>query len=178
MSATVLTLKARARRRRGLTLIEAAMVLVILALVVGGVMLFYQNANQSRQVSEAQSQLAAIQQSVRSWSSGQYGYDGLTVTSLKQYLPAKMMDTTGATLRHAFGGTGDITGDSTTGTFTVQLNSIPRDACQKLSTTDMGRALVKIDVNGTAVEGQAMTRTSAQTACSSASANIMKWTFS
>ncbi len=178
MSATVHTLKARARRRRGLTLIEAAMVLVILALVVGGVMLFYQNANQSRQVSEAQSQLASIQQSVRSWSSGQYGYDGLTVASLKQYLPAKMMDTNGTTLRHAFGGTGDITGDSASGTFTIQLNSIPRDSCQKLSTTDMGRALVKIDVNGQTAEGQAMTRAAAQTACSSPSANIMKWTFS
>ena len=53
MSANMLKIMrpAAKRIRRGLTLIEAAMVLVILALVVGAVMLYYQGANSSRQVS-------------------------------------------------------------------------------------------------------------------------------
>ena len=179
MSAIRHTLKGRtARLRRGLTLIEAAMVLVILALVVGGVMLYYQSANQSRQISEAQAQLASMQQSVRSWSSGQYGYDGLTVATLRDYLPAKTVSTDGNTLRHAFGGTGNITGDSASGTFTITLNSIPRDACVKLATVDMGRALVRVTANGNASEGQAMTRTAATGACNTASGNVMAWTFS
>ena len=63
---SVLNAVEKRRTRRGLTLIEAAMVLTILALVVAGVMLFYQNATTSQKISQAAGQISTIQQAVRS----------------------------------------------------------------------------------------------------------------
>src|SRR3546814_8062460 len=57
--------------QRGLTLIEAAMVLAIATLVVAGIMMFFQSANMNARTNEAVGQLGAVQQAVRSVYAGQ-----------------------------------------------------------------------------------------------------------
>ncbi len=67
--------RATARRvRRGLSLIEAAAVLGLLMLVVAGAMLLYQNASTNSRVAESASQLATIQQNIRSTYAGSAGF--------------------------------------------------------------------------------------------------------
>lgn len=183
MSANLNTLPGRAqRRRRGLTLIEAAMVLVILALVVGAVMLYYQSANQNRQISAVAGQLAATQQAVRSAYAGVNDLTGITEKEIQKYLPASMTDSQG-NIRHAFNGPMKVS--TTNGSyFTVSLNGIPYDACKRLATMDMGRATLGLNIVKGAGGGSEditnappFTKDNAQTACGDTGVTSLAWTF-
>jgi len=188
MSASMLKVMrpAAKRIRRGLTLIEAAMVLVILALVVGAVMLYYQGANSSRQVSAVSGQIAAVQQAVRSAFAGQADLTGLDNASISQYLPSTMLaSTTGGAgtaqvgqLRHAFNGPLTVTTPDQS-YFVVTLDRIPYDACKRLATMDMGRAALGFSIGApaTAVNPPPMNRTDANTNCGATGVRTLSWAF-
>ena len=173
-----------ARRTRGVTLIEAAMVLAILAVVVAGIMVFYTNADGSRKTSAAMSELGAIQQAVRSLYAGQATYAGLTALNLinTDALPIKM--TAGADLRHSLNGTVTVapanTGGGAGSGFSVAFENIPPDACARLVTQDLGRGLFSIVVGGTtrSVVGTPppFDPQTAATSCTGAS-NTVAWIF-
>lgn len=182
MSANVkLSLSAFRRRvvRKGLTLIEAAMVLVILALVIGGVMLYYNSASTGRQTSEAAGQLAAVQQAVRSMYAGQADYTGLSNNVIAQSLPNKMLFGGAASgqLRHAFNNTVTVAPAGTGNQFTITFDGIPVEACMKLATQDMGRGITSLAIGGGgAANAPPYTPAAAQTACGNAGSQSMTWT--
>ncbi len=140
---------ARRAARKGLTLIEAAMVLTILALVVGGVMLFYSNANQSRLTSSVAGQLGSIQNAVRGVYGGQSSYLSLTNSDITSSLPSSMTNASDPTaIQHAFNGKvtiapADAGGGDGSG-FSVSLVGVPQQACIKLVAMDMGRSVTGI----------------------------------
>jgi type II secretory pathway pseudopilin PulG len=190
MSASMLKVMrpATKRLRRGLTLIEAAMVLVILALVVGAVMLYYQGANSSRQVSQVSGQIAAVQQAVRSAFAGQADLTGLDNAAISRYLPSSMTqsatggNSTAASmeLRHAFAGPLEVKVGGTTSYFTITLKKIPYDACKRLATMDMGRAALALAVaDAVTDEGTPppMSRTAANTQCGDTGTKSLTWAF-
>lgn len=164
-------------RRAGLTLIEAAMVLVILALVIGGVMLYYNSASTGRQTSEAAGQLAAIQQAVRSMYAGQADYTGLSNTVIAQGLPNKMLfgGATSGQLRHAFNNNVTVAPAGTGNQFTITFNGVPVEACMKLATQDLGRGVTDLQIGGTAGV-QPRNPGDAQTQCGNAGSQTMVWT--
>jgi len=180
MSATLNTVKARAqRRRRGLTLIEAAMVLVILALVVGAVMLYYQSANANRQISATAGQLASVQQAVRAAYSGQADLSDLTNSAISKYLPSGMVKDDN-TLRHAFNGDLSVAPGNGGSYFTVTLASVPSDACKRLATMDMGRAVLGLTIGGgvaTDTNPPPYTRILAESSCGTSGTKTMSWAF-
>ena len=96
----------RRAKERGLTLIEAAMVLAISTLVVAGIMLFFQTASSSNKANNVLSQLAAIQSAVQSLYSGQPVYTGMDTDTIGSsgILPEKMTVLNGGNqdIRHAF----------------------------------------------------------------------------
>jgi len=178
-------LKTRIARsaKKGLTLIEAAMVLAILALVVAGVMLFYTSANTSRQTTSAIGELASIQQTVRSLYGGQAVYTGITTALVAQSkgLPARM--TNGTSLRHSFNGQVDIVAANAGGGagsgFQVTFQNVPQDACIKMLTYDFGRGLYAAGVGSasrTQTTGLPYPLSQANTACANASNNLV-WIF-
>ena len=181
-----------AARRKGLTLIETAMVLAIAAVFIAGVMLFFQNASISAKTNEATSQLAAIQQAVRTVYAGQASYDagdgniinGLVAT---RSIPQKMVTTDNTQLRHAFNGPILIAPTAGGANFDVVFNGLPSDACAKMLTMDFGRGLLLVSGSSTvqstggtgASNGSTgpMTPTEAGTACGTANTSSIKWTF-
>lgn len=181
-------------RRRGLTLIEAAMVLAILAVVLGGVMLYYSQANQSRQTSEAAGQIAAVQTAVRSVYAGQANFNGLSDAQLSQSLPAKMVNVSDNSLHHSFGGQlyvapADAGGGAASG-FVVTMAGVPQQACIKLASQDMGRSTTGIGISASNASSASvisagstvgtdvppLSPTTAQSKCSG-SANTLTWLF-
>lgn len=176
--------KAAIKRQRGLTLIEAATVLAILAFVVAGIMVMYTSADQSRKTTTALSQLASIQQSVRSLYGGQATYSNLTTAAIaaSASLPTSMIS--GTTLRHAFNGSinisaADAGGGSNSG-FQIEFTNVPKDPCVKIVSADLGRGLYSVSVGGQ-TRSQAGTPppfdpTSAISACGSSS-NTINWIF-
>ena len=140
------------RKRRGLTLIEAAMVLTILALVVAGVMLFYQNASTSQKISSASGQISAVQQAVRSAYAGRPSYANLRNEDIQGQLPTSMVSSA-SDLRNAFNGPIEVNasnaGGSNGSAFTISFGGLPSEACLRLAAVDMGRAALGVSVNGT-----------------------------
>lgn len=174
----------RRARQRGLSLIEAAMVLAVAALVVAGVMLFFQNANNAQKTNDAMSQLAAIQQVVRSLYAGQPDYTGLTSNLLAQsrQLPNRMVKGTGGTasLQHSFNGVVTVLPQNAAANFSVQFAGLPGEACNKMATMDLGTGLVSLAVTGgtaTTVSGRTMTPVEANTACGTGNGASLTWTF-
>jgi len=171
-------------RSRGLTLIEAAMVLAILALVVAGIMQFYSQANMSRQTTAALGELASVQQNIRSLYDGQASYAGMTTALIakSKALPAKMVN--GVTLRHSFNGAIDIAAANAGGGwnsgFQVEFENVPQKACIKMLSYDYGRGLYAMGVGSasrTQTDGLPYTLAAATAACSAANDDVV-WIFS
>lgn len=166
-------------RQRGLTLIEAAMVLVIFTLVIAGVMIYYQSASSNQRTNEAMGQLAQVQQAVRAMYAGSPNYAGISTTVIAQgkNLPGKMVS--GTTIRHAFNNTvainpANISGGTANG-FSVLFSGVPADACIKLLTVDLGTGLADIQV-GSGTATASFTPATATAACATDTNNIT-WRF-
>lgn len=181
-----------AARRKGLTLIETAMVLAIAAVFIAGVMLFFQNASISAKTNEATSQLAAIQQAVRTVYAGQASYDSANGTIVQgliatRSVPSKMVNTTTQSLRNAFNGDVDIQPVANGANFDVVFNGLPSDACAKMLTMDFGRGLLSVSGSATVQSAGGssgssgstgpMTPTDAGAACGNSNTSSIKWTF-
>ena len=178
MTANIKRIRARIARR-GLSLVEIAMGLVILTVVVAGVMLLYQSANTSRQTANAQSQIGAVQQSVRALYAGQSKYTGLSATVIAGMLPSSMTD--GTNVSNAFGGAITVTpvtypGRGADSGFQVDVTGLPAEACRTLATADLGRAVGGVTIDGVAAAAAPATPAEAQTNCS-ANATV-SWVFS
>lgn len=168
--------------RKGLTLIEAAMVLAILALVIAGIMLFYTQANSSRLTTAALNDLAAVQQTVRSLYGGQSEYTGITTAIIadSKNLPSKM--TSGSTLRHSFNGSITIAaadaGGGTGSGFSVEFANVPKEACVKMLSSDLGRGLYSAGASTVRnqTSGLPFSPTQATASCNTAN-NTITWIF-
>lgn len=179
-----LSWKRRLKRQRGLTLIESAAALAVLAVVVAGALLVYTMADGNRKTTEAISQLAAIQQSVRSLYGGQATFTNLTSAALasSNSLPQRMIS--GTTIRHAFNGAANIAaadaGGGAASGFSVEFTNVPKDSCVKMVSADLGRGLYSVTVGGQ-TRSQAGTPppfdpSTAITACATSS-NTISWVF-
>jgi len=176
----------RTRRQRGLTLIEAATVLAILAFVVAGIMQLYTAADGSRKTTAALSELASIQQSVRSVYGGQATYNGLNTEAMvnSAALPSKMIS--GTTMKHSFGGNitvsaADAGGGAASG-FEVVFTNIPKDPCVKILVSDLGRGLFSVGTSSSTRTSDSGTPppfdpASAAEACAHGSSNTITWVF-
>lgn len=182
INTNALFVRLKKTRRRGLTLVETAMVLAILAVVVGSIMLYYTSANTNRQTTSVLGDLAAIQQSVRTLYSGQASYNGISEADLisTNALPSRMV--AGTTLRHSFNGTATITqGDAGGGAgsgFQVRFTNIPAEACSRMLSTDLGRGLYSAGASAIRNQSQGLPFTPGQAASScNQTNNTITWVF-
>jgi len=173
-------------RQRGLTLIEAATVLAILAFVVAGIMMLYTGADQSRKTTAALSDLANIQGAVRSVFGGQSTYAGATNTNMiaSNALATKMVSS--GAIRNSFNGGVTIlaanAGGGPDSGFSVQFDNIPKDPCVKLAVADLGRGTYSVQVGSvtrsqTSSPALPFNPAAAAAACTSNSSNSIIWIF-
>ena len=169
----------RVRRNKGFSLVEIAMVLAIIALLVAGVMLFFSNASNAQKTNDAMTELAAVQQVVRSIYAGQPSYNGLTsaVLASSAQLPNKWVSAAGG-LVDPFAGAVTVVAVNTDQNFSVTMTNVPNASCNKMVTTDFGTGLLSVATNsGTAIPARAMTPTEANAACAAGNANTVTWEF-
>lgn len=168
-------------RKRGLTLMEVAMVLAIIGVVIAAALLYFQSASTAQKLTSAYGQLAQIQQSVRTLYSGQPDYTGLTTATMaaSQALPQSMVS--GTTLHHAFQAGVTIAPATTAGGantgFSVVFAQIPQDACKQMLTKDLGRGVYSAGASTTLVQPSLpFTLPLATTSCAS-TYNDITWVF-
>jgi len=169
----------QAIRQRGLTLIETATVLIIFAAFMAGIMLYLQSTNTNSRTNDIVTQLAALQSTVVSFYGGQSTYTGLNTALIadSDALPAKMIGA-GSTIKHAFRGDITVAAGAGSDTYIIEVEGIPRDACQKLVSMDLGKNMLSLTTSddATGVSKRAYSPVGAQTACSSTDVDIT-WEF-
>ena len=134
--------------QKGLSLIEASMVLALSAIVVSGVMYYYQAASDNNKTQSTVSEVMSIVSAVNGLYVGTSGYTGLDASViLKTSAVPENYKSKKGTIMHPFGG--DLTLGTTkneTGYY-IKLANIPKSACVNLSSMNFGTSLGGVGVN-------------------------------
>ncbi|WP_183085127.1 type 4 pilus major pilin [Trinickia fusca] len=163
----------RKRREQGLTLIEASMVLALSAVVVAGVMLYYQSASDNNRLQSALGELGSIQTAVQTLYAGQSDYTNLSNVVLKgnSSIPPSMQDATTGDLKNPWNGAVTVAVDAVKTNYDVTFEGIPVGACAAFASQQLGSQMVSISVNGaTTPSTTPLSPSDAQTACNTGAA--------
>ncbi|RKP51052.1 type 4 pilus major pilin [Trinickia fusca] len=173
----------RQRREKGLTLIEASMVLALSAVVVAGVMLYYQSASDNNRLQGALGELGSIQTAVQTLYAGQSDYTGLATKGLigNSSIPPSMQDVANNKLTNPWNAEVKVDVVAATPTqYTVEFDGVPAGGCVPFASQQLGSQMVSVKVNSTdaPTAGQPFTPDGAQTACdvTTSAGNKIIWT--
>ncbi|EFP9423818.1 pilus assembly protein, partial [Shigella dysenteriae] len=141
-------IKSKKKLQRGLSLIEASMVLALSAIVVSGVMYYYQSASDNNKTQNTVSELMSIVSAVNGLYAGQQNYKGLDGAVLynTSAVPENYKGA-GNKITHPFGDKieiGPVNGGDDG--YYVLLNKIPKAACVNLATMNFGTSMVGVGV--------------------------------
>ena len=141
--------------QKGLSLIEASMVLALSAIVVSGVMYYYQSASDNNKTQSTVSEVMSIVSAVNGLYVGTSGYTGLdSSVILKTSSVPENYKSKNGTIMHPFGGT--LTLGPTKGAtgYYIELTDIPKSACVNLSSMNFGTSLGGVGVNASLKAGE------------------------
>ncbi|EMC1809582.1 pilus assembly protein [Escherichia coli] len=168
--------------QKGLSLIEASMVLALSAIVVSGVMYYYQAASDNNKTQSTVSEVMSIISAVNGLYVGTSGYNGLnkTVIMNTSAIPENYKDKKGTKITHPFGGEIEIGAAAGDTKYYIVLKDVPQGACVNLASMNFGTSLAGAGV-GANVEEQAkkgtlrpnaLTPADAANVCNQATNNI------
>ncbi|EEU9261452.1 type 4 pilus major pilin [Escherichia coli] len=145
--------KSKKKLQKGLSLIEASMVLALSAIVVSGVMYYYQSASDNNKTQNTVSELMSIVSSVNGLYAGQQNYNGLNEKVLynTSAVPENYKNSATQGITHPFGDSiqvGPIGVNGENGYY-VFLNKIPKAACINLATMNFGTSMAGVGVGVT-----------------------------
>ena len=174
--------RAQARaRKRGMTLIEAVLYIVIaLAVMIGGI-IFFQQASLSARINDSVRTVVSLQSEVRGLhqSAANFGTADITPALIASgAVPAKLVN--GTTLNNEFGGTITVTGAGST--FTVAYTNVPGEACVRLAPFSAnGQGVAGVGIESVTIGGAAatsLTPAEAAAACGGADfGGTVSWSF-
>lgn len=133
--------------RKGITLIEAAMVLAVGAIIIGGVIALLNGAFSGNKLNRATGQVVIAITNAKQLYAGASNYSGLANASMHSSMPRDMQGTSPA-LVNAFGGALNFTTGATTSQGQATFVDVPQDVCVKFATGDFGRDVVDVGVAG------------------------------
>lgn len=173
----------RKRGEEGLTLIEASMVLALSAVVVAGVMLYYQSASDNYRLQSALGELGGIETAVQTLYSGSSNYTNLSYAVLtgNSSIPPSYQTVSGTTLTgltNPWGGTVDLTWDAASPSqYGVKFEKVPQSACTPFASQQLGSQMVSISINGATALTTPPAPDAAATACnvSTSDGNTIAW---
>ncbi|EFC1819371.1 type 4 pilus major pilin [Escherichia coli] len=142
--------------QKGLSLIEASMVLALSAIVVSGVMYYYQAASDNNKTQSTVSEVMSIVSAVNGLYVGTSGYAGLNASVILKTsaVPENYKSKDGTTIMHPFGGSLTLgTTKNETGYY-IKLANIPKSACVNLSSMNFGTSLGGVGVNASGEASQ------------------------
>ncbi|HBA9837645.1 TPA: pilus assembly protein [Escherichia coli] len=146
-------MKSKKKFQKGLSLIEASMVLALSAIVVSGVMYYYQSASDNNKTQNTVSELMSIVSAVNGLYAGQQNYNGLSEEVLynTSAVPENYKNSSNKGITHPFGDNIDVGPRGTNGAngYYVLLNKIPKAACINLATMNFGTSMAGVGVGVT-----------------------------
>lgn len=146
-------MKSKKKFQKGLSLIEASMVLALSAIVVSGVMYYYQSASDNNKTQNTVSELMSIVSAVNGLYAGQQNYSGLTKEVLynTSAVPENYKNTQTKDITHPFGDKIEVgpVGPAGENGYYVLLRQIPKAACINLATMNFGTSMAGVGVDVT-----------------------------
>lgn len=140
------------KMEKGLSLIEASMVLALSAIVVSGVMFYYQSASDSNKTQNTISQVMSVISAINGLYVGQASYAGLSDDVLynSSAVPEnyKDKDKNSKKINNPFGGRLSVA-SKTTGGYTLTLEGVPKSSCVNIASMNLGTSLQGVGVNVT-----------------------------
>lgn len=147
------------KMEKGLSLIEASMVLALSAIVVSGVMFYYQSASDSNKTQNTVSQVMSVMSAINGLYVGQASYTGLTDAVLysSSAVPENYKDKTNQQINNPFGGRLRVAPSG--GGYTLSLDGVPKSSCVNIASMNLGTSLQGVGVevkSGTAPKPEAL----------------------
>ncbi|ELD0488101.1 pilus assembly protein [Escherichia coli] len=137
---------------KGLSLIEASMVLALSAIVISGVMFYYQSASDSNKTQNTISELMSTVAAINGLYVGQSNYAGLATKVLASSSAIPGSYKSGDFINNPFGGSVEITPVNGNTAYTIALTGIPQSACLNIASMNLGTSLKGVVV-GTVKDG-------------------------
>lgn len=134
------------KMEKGLSLIEASMVLALSAIVVSGVMFYYQSASDSNKTQNTVSQVMSVMSAINGLYVGQASYTGLTDAVLynSSAVPENYKDKSNQQINNPFGG--KLTVAALSGGYTLTLDRVPKSSCVNIASMNLGTSLQGVGV--------------------------------
>lgn len=138
----------RNKMEKGLSLIEASMVLALSAIVVSGVMFYYQSASDSNKTQNTVSQVMSVMSAINGLYVGQASYAGLTDEVLlnSSAVPENYKDQVKKKINNPFGGELKVTPTTNGGGYILSLNGVPKSSCVNIASMNLGTSLQGVGV--------------------------------
>lgn len=143
------------KEEKGLSLIEASMVLALSAIVVSGVMFYYQSASDSNKTQNTVSQVMSVMSAINGLYVGQASYTGLSDTVLynSSAVPANYKGGTTGTINNPFGGRLHVAPNTNAaGGYALLLDGIPQSSCVNIASMNLGTSLQGVGVKVTSMK--------------------------
>ncbi|HII0648225.1 TPA: type 4 pilus major pilin [Salmonella enterica subsp. enterica serovar Yopougon] len=139
---------------KGLSLIEASMVLALSAIVISGVMFYYQSASDSNKTQNTISEVMSTIAAINGLYVGQSSYAGLgnAILHNSSAIPQsyKGSGENSTTITNPFGGEMNVyPGAKNTNMYSITLTQIPQSACLNIASMNLGTSLVGVGTNFT-----------------------------
>ncbi|HFX7415790.1 TPA: type 4 pilus major pilin [Escherichia coli] len=133
------------KMEKGLSLIEASMVLALSAIVVSGVMFYYQSASDSNKTQNTISQVMSVMSAINGLYVGQASYDGLSDTVLynSSAVPENYKDKN--KIKNPFGGILHVAPNNGGG-YALLLDKVPKSSCVNIASMNLGTSLEGVGV--------------------------------
>ncbi|HIG9228092.1 TPA: type 4 pilus major pilin [Escherichia coli] len=137
------------KMEKGLSLIEASMVLALSAIVVSGVMFYYQSASDSNKTQNTVSQVMSVMSAINGLYVGQASYTGLTDEVLlnSSAVPENYKDKPKKKINNPFGGKLHVI-QNTGGGYALLLDGVPQSSCVNIASMNLGTSLQGVGVGG------------------------------
>ncbi len=148
------------KMEKGLSLIEASMVLALSAIVVSGVMFYYQSASDSNKTQNTVSQVMSVMSAINGLYVGQASYAGLSDEVLfnSSAVPENYKDKNTRKINNPFGGKLKVAEKKTGGGYTLTLEGVPKSSCVNIASMNLGTSLQAVGVNVRDPNSQPVTR--------------------
>jgi len=147
----------RKRGEEGLTLIEASMVLALSAVVVAGVMLYYQSASDNNRLQSALGELGGIQTAIQTLYSGSSNYANLSYAVLtgNSSIPPNYQTVSAGvltSLTNPWGGKVNLTVPTgvtpANSQYQLEFTGVPQSACTPFASQQLGSQMISVTING------------------------------
>ncbi|EMF9435659.1 pilus assembly protein [Escherichia coli] len=143
--------------QKGLSLIEASMVLALSAIVVSGVMYYYQAASDNNKTQTTVSEVMSIVSAINGLYIGTSGYAGLNQSVIYNTSAVPENYKANKKIMHPFGGEIQLGATNDNTKYYIILEDVPQGPCVNLASMNLGTSLAGVGVGvdaATAMNGK------------------------